>query len=154
MKGIIKKSAVMLFGMLLLSVAFAAARPVPAHAAPLVAPQHLAITCPTGQVDDPSTPVQACIACPNFKDTTYKGTGTACFISKYVNPFVNFMAAAVGIFVLISFIVAGIQYSSAGGDPGKVSAAKKRAFNSVVALLAFFVLYAFLNWVLPGGIGN
>jgi hypothetical protein len=51
-------------------------------------------------------------------------------------------------------IIGGIQYTTAGGDPNaaKVMAAKKRIFNAIFALIAFGLLYAAINFIVPGGI--
>ncbi len=94
-----------------------------------------------GQFDDN-------VCCPAGKNTT----GTECFFGKYLNPIIALLSAAVGIVVVISLIVAGIQYSSAQGDPSKVQAAKQRITNSLIALVAFFFLFAGLNWLIPGGL--
>jgi hypothetical protein len=73
-------------------------------------------------------------------------------ISKYINPFINFLAALVGVAVVISIVIGGIQYGSSAGDPQKVSAAKNRIRNAIVALLTFLFLYALLNFLIPGGL--
>jgi len=73
-------------------------------------------------------------------------------MSDYVQPFINFLAALVGVVVVISIIVGGIQYSAAAGDPGKMTAARKRITNAIIALLVFFFLYAGLNFLIPGGL--
>ena len=83
-----------------------------------------------------------------------KLNGTDCFVRRYVNPAIKFMAAAAGVAVVISVVVGGIQYSSAGGDPSKVAAARNRIQEAVIALLAFLFLMAFLNFILPGGING
>jgi Na+/phosphate symporter len=75
-----------------------------------------------------------------------------CLTNKYINPVVNLLAALVGVVVLGSIIAGAIQYSSSAGDPGKVAAAKKRIFNALFALAGFIFLYAFLQWVIPGGL--
>jgi hypothetical protein len=64
---------------------------------------------------------------------------------------VNFLAAGVGIVIVGNIIFGGIQYSWAGNNPSAVTAAKTRIQNSLIALLAFFFVYAFLQWVIPGG---
>lgn len=76
-----------------------------------------------------------------------------CLIDKYVTPLVKTLAALVGVAVTISIVFAGIQYTTSADDPQKVSAAKQRIFNSLVALIAYFLLFAFLNWIIPGGLG-
>lgn len=73
-------------------------------------------------------------------------------IQKYINPFINFLAALVGIAVVISIIIGGIQYGSSGGDPSKVTAAKNRIRNAIIALVTFLFLYALLNFLIPGGL--
>lgn len=90
-------------------------------------------------------------ACPDLASMG-SGGGEQCLINTYVKPAVETASALVGILVVISIIVAGIQYSSAAGDSSKVSAAKDRIRNSLVGFLAFLLLLAFLNWLIPGGV--
>lgn len=73
-------------------------------------------------------------------------------ISKYINPFINFLAALVGVAVVISIVIGGIQYGSSAGDPAKVTAAKNRIRNAIIALVTFLLLYALLNFLIPGGL--
>lgn len=73
-------------------------------------------------------------------------------IQKYINPFINFLAALVGVAVVISIIIGGIQYGSSAGDPAKVTAAKNRIRNAIIALVTFLFLYALLNFLIPGGL--
>jgi RsiW-degrading membrane proteinase PrsW (M82 family) len=105
---------------------------------------------------DPSKP---CIPDPNALKSTPDSAAKTCsggdcsgLITKYVNPFIKLLSALVGIIVVVSIVVAGIQYSSAGGDPSKVVAARKRITNAIIALLAYLFMFAFLQWLLPGGI--
>jgi len=78
----------------------------------------------------------------------------ACIIDRYVNPGIALLSATVAVIIVISIVVAGIQYSAAGGDPSKVGAAKSRIGKSLAALFFFFFLYAFLNYIVPGGVGK
>ncbi|HEV2402936.1 MAG TPA: hypothetical protein VGS08_01925 [Candidatus Saccharimonadales bacterium] len=80
------------------------------------------------------------------------GQGEKCLFYYYAQPLVDVLSGIVGVAVVISLITAGIQYSSAAGDSGKVSAAKERIRNSIIAIFAYLVLLAFLQWLLPGGI--
>lgn len=80
-------------------------------------------------------------------------TTTNCdIITKYVSPLVELLAAGVGVAVVISIVIGGIQYGSSGGDPQKVTAAKNRIRNAIVALIAFIFLFALLNFLIPGGL--
>lgn len=71
-----------------------------------------------------------------------------------LNLIVGFLSALFGVIVVGSLIFAGIQYTTAGADAGRVSAAKKRITNSLIALVAFICIVAFLQWIIPGGVLN
>jgi len=79
-------------------------------------------------------------------------TNGNCIVTDYINPAIKALTALAGVVAVISIILGGIQYSSAGGDPGKVSAAKDRIAKTVGAFIFFLFLYGFLNWLVPGGI--
>lgn len=74
------------------------------------------------------------------------------FIETYVNPFIILLSGLVGVAAVISIIVAGIQYSSSADDPGTVTKAKQRIFSTIIGLVAYIFLFAFLNYLVPGGI--
>lgn len=65
---------------------------------------------------------------------------------------VDVLSAGVGIVVVAMIIVGGIQYSIAGDNPQKLTAAKMRITNALIALVAFMFLFAFVQWLIPGGI--
>ncbi len=94
---------------------------------------------------------------PNQTDTAVtckdaNGQTIKCdLITQYANPFITFLAAVAGLIATISIVVGGVQYASSSGDPQKVSAAKKRIGNAVLAIIGFLLLYAFLQWIVPGG---
>lgn len=87
---------------------------------------------------------------PNPNTTTQQCPQGQCIIDNYINPAIRALAAVVGVAVVLSIIVGGIQYTTSGDDPQKVSAAKQRIFKSLIALLAFFFLFRFLTWLIPG----
>ena len=105
---------------------------------------------PQDQVDQLNKNTQAAtdskaIKCPSGKDC-------GGIISQIINPLINLMTALVGVIVAISIVAAGIMYSSAGGDPGKVAAAKKRITGSILALIAYLFTFGMLQWLVPGGL--
>jgi hypothetical protein len=51
-----------------------------------------------------------------------------------------------------NIIYAGIRYSTAQGDPGAASAAKKRIREAIIAFLMYIALYSFIQWLVPGGV--
>jgi hypothetical protein len=89
---------------------------------------------------------------PALNNTKCPTVSKCDLVQGYINPFINFLAALVGVAVVISIVIGGIQYSSSGGDPAKAAAAKNRIRNAIVALVAFFFLYALLNFLIPGGL--
>lgn len=104
-------------------------------------------------------PQKPCIPDPNALKSTPDSAAKTCtggdcsgLIKKYVNPFIRLLSGLVGVIVIASIIFAGVQYSAAGGDPSKVVAARKRITNAIIALLAYLFMFAFLQWLLPGGI--
>lgn len=75
-------------------------------------------------------------------------------IYSYVDEAINLLSAVVGIIVVAVIVFSGIQFSTSGGDPQKVASAKTHITNAVIALVAFLLLWAFLNFIIPGGIFN
>jgi len=71
---------------------------------------------------------------------------------KDIQMGVNFLSAGVGIVVVGALILGGIQYSMAGGAPEAVTKAKQRITNALIAFAAFIFMFAFLQWLIPGGI--
>lgn len=57
---------------------------------------------------------------------------------------------AVGIVLIGVTMWAGIQYGVSRGDPGLVTAAKKRLFNVFISLLLFLFSYVIINFLVPG----
>lgn len=69
-----------------------------------------------------------------------------------LNQGLTILSGAVVISAVIMLIIGGVQYSSAGGNPDGVGAAKKKISNVLIGLLAYVFLYAFLQWLIPGGL--
>lgn len=104
----------------------------------------------------PTATANKCACDPALQSCKSTGcAGADCgLIRRYFNPVINFLTAVVGIVVTIAIIIGGIQYSTSADDPQKVAAAKARIINAVLALLAFIFLWAFLQWLVPGGVFN
>lgn len=73
-------------------------------------------------------------------------------IVKDLNAVVNFLSIGVGVVVIGMIIVGGIQYSMAGDNSQATQAAKQRIMNAAIALLAYLFLFAFMQWLIPGGV--
>lgn len=68
-----------------------------------------------------------------------------------LNLIVNVLAGLVGVVVVGTIILGGVQFAAAGDKAERVSAAKQRIINGLTALAAFLFVYAFLQWLIPGG---
>lgn len=79
--------------------------------------------------------------------------GSCPIVNKYINPFITMLAGLVGIVAVIAIIIGGIEFSSAGGDPQKAANGKRHIRNAIIGLVAFIFFWAFMQWVIPGGIG-
>ncbi len=75
-----------------------------------------------------------------------------CGIIGYIRIITDGLTVIVGIVVVMMLIVGGIQYSSAGSNPQAVTAAKKRISQALFALVIYIFLFAFLQWIVPGGV--
>jgi hypothetical protein len=73
-------------------------------------------------------------------------------IIKDINLLIDFLSAGAGIVIVGSIIFGGIQYAWAGNNPNEISSAKNRIRNALIALAAFFFIFAFLQWLVPGGL--
>ena len=75
-----------------------------------------------------------------------------CNINQYIEIFINILSGLVGVVVVMVIIIGGIQYATAGDEPGKIQAARQRITKALIALLVFIFLYAFLQYLVPGGV--
>lgn len=73
-------------------------------------------------------------------------------IVQWLNVLINVFAGIIGIGAVVMIIVAGIQYMSARDNPQAVQSAKEKITSVVIGLVAFGLLYAFVNWLIPGGV--
>lgn len=132
------------------------ATPVAASALPLPASTFGSITTETKCTADEVHPkdfngdvdVRSC--CP--KSAGANPTSIQCFFAKYINPIVNLLAVGVGVVVLASVVGGAVMISASAGDSGKYAKGRERIVNSLLALAGFVFLYAFMQWIIPGGV--
>lgn len=89
---------------------------------------------------------------PNINAGASEGDENHCGILKYLVIFINVLSAIAGVVITASIAYGGIQYSMSGSDPQKVSGAKERIRNAVIALVLFVFGYSLLNYLVPGGV--
>ncbi len=117
-------------------------------------------TCPDGNAPDNNGLCPTCQkagGCDYGKttDPASKCNKKNCdLIAKYVNPTINVLSGLVGLIAAASIIFAGIQYSSSDGDPQKAAKAKSRITNTLLALIMYLFLFAFFQFLIPGGVFN
>jgi hypothetical protein len=75
-------------------------------------------------------------------------------ITDILFAIIRFLSAGVGIVVIGSIIVGGMQYIGSRGEPQSTSKAIERIRSSVIALIIFIFGYAILNYIIPGGFLN
>jgi hypothetical protein len=80
------------------------------------------------------------------------GSSNCDLIKLYVNPLIRVLTITVGLVIAASLIMGGIQYTTSSGDPQKTGAAKTRIQNTLMAFFLYAFMYAFLNFLVPGGI--
>ena len=73
-------------------------------------------------------------------------------IMTYLKAIVNTIAGIIGIVAVGSLVFAGIQYITSSGDPQGLAAARSRISHVIIALIMFIFLYAFANFLVPGGL--
>lgn len=115
-----------------------------------------AMACPSGTYAV-GTKVVTCLqdaAEPSTDKNACTGYNNCDLIQLYLNPLIDLLSAAFGLIAVISLIMGGIEYSSSEGDPQKSSKAKNRIAKTIVAIVAYFFLYAFLQFIVPGGVFN
>ncbi len=64
---------------------------------------------------------------------------------------IRFLTKGVGLVVIASIVLGGIQYTASRGDPNATSVAVRRITSAVIALVVFIFAYAILNYVIPAG---
>lgn len=99
-----------------------------------------------------TTQYESCQAC-NVKGAT----AATCLpknpiVKEVINPIVNVLAGLVGVVCVAMIVVGGIQYSMARNNPQATAAARGKILNAVVAMIAFMFIWAFLQYLIPGGV--
>lgn len=90
--------------------------------------------------DPPGVTISISVGC--------KGKGNP--IADMAFAVIRVLSDGVGIIVVGSIVVGGIQYSASRGDPQATAMAINRIRSSVFALLIFIFGYAMLNFIIPG----
>ncbi len=78
-----------------------------------------------------------------------KGQGNAVTDASFA--VIRVLTAGVGLAIIFSFVLAGVEYTTSRGDPNGTAKAIGRIRNAFFALMIYIFSAAFLNFVLPSG---
>ena len=102
-----------------------------------------AITCPTGSARTSADDLSLCNV-PTEVDIDNGDTSLFGKLSTIIN-----VALALIAFVAVAFIIiAGVQFTTSQGDPGKIAKAKHTIMYAVIGLVVALLAFAIVNFVL------
>jgi len=73
-------------------------------------------------------------------------------IFKVLNVILSVLTWGIGIAGTLGIVISGIQYMTAKDDPVQMTKAKNRLIQIIIGLAIYAVMWAFLQWLLPGGV--
>jgi hypothetical protein len=65
---------------------------------------------------------------------------------------INILTAGVGVVAIAGIVYASILYTSAGGSAEQIKKSMTIIADIVIGVLAFALMYAILNFIIPGGL--
>ena len=77
--------------------------------------------------------------------------GTGCGIYLVLNLILDILTFGAAIAAVIGITISGITYLTAKDNEQQTTKAKRRIFEVIIGLVAYAVLFAALNFLLPGG---
>lgn len=73
-------------------------------------------------------------------------------IFMVLNVLLSVLTWGIGIAGTLGIVISGIQYMTAKDDPVQMTKAKNRLIQIIIGLAIYAVMWAFLQWLLPGGV--
>lgn len=67
---------------------------------------------------------------------------------------IRFLSLGVGLVIVFSLVVSGLQYIGSQGNPDNTNKSISRIRNSIIALILYIFASAILNYVVPGQVLN
>lgn len=81
--------------------------------------------------------------------------GVSCgIIANYINPAITLLTVLVGLAIVIGIIIGGLQIMTSAGDPQLNAKGKEHIRNALIAAVSYVLIFALLQWLIPGGIGS
>lgn len=106
----------------------------------------LFLSFPTFAADLESSHITETALLGNLKDD-----GSTCGVFTILNLVVDILSTGVGILGAIGITVVGIKYLTAGGNEEQTRKAKHRMLQIVIGLATYALIYAGLQFLIPGG---
>lgn len=104
------------------------------------------------QIEDVDIPIRTEVIIPGSGvEFTAEGflRGRVNDLAQYLDTIYNFLISIVGVIAAAMIMVGGYQYLTAGGDAGRVAAAKKRIGNALIGLTLAMSSFLLLNTINP-----
>jgi hypothetical protein len=71
---------------------------------------------------------------------------------NYLRGWLRLLNGAVALVVMLMLVIAGIQYMTSLANPSSIAAAKTRITNAIIALIMWLMMFAALQFLMPGGL--
>ena len=94
----------------------------------------------------------------NIVETNFFGNikddDNGCGVYTILNLVIDILSIGIGLLAIIGVTIVGIQYLTAKDSTEQTKKAKNRMLEIVIGLIAYAVLYAGVQFLLPGGLLN
>lgn len=90
------------------------------------------------------------ISCP--KDTDNSGATSKTAVWSLLVTVIKILTGGVGVLAIAGVVWGAILYTTSAGSPEQVKKALEVFRNVVIGVIAYAVMFAFLNFIIPGGI--
>ena len=80
--------------------------------------------------------------------------GEGCGFYMILNLVIQILTYGIIIAAAVGITITGITYITAKGNEAQVTKAKRRLIETIVGLVVYVILWAIINFILPGGILN
>ena len=94
--------------------------------------------------------IQRCVNTNLFGQVCDYCDGGAIF--KILAQFIQILTILIGTIAVLGIVIAGIMYITSSSDVDRQTKAKRRLFEIVIGLLCYGTLFAFMEFIIPGGI--
>lgn len=145
----IKQTITFLAIVLIVSVGITISLKTPSYAAECGGVETSIIDCDqTGCKNN--EPTDADGKCPDGSEPDLENTGLWGLLMLVI----NILTAGIGIAAVGGIIYGSILYTTSGGNADQVKKALQIIRDVVIGLLMYVLMYAFLNYIVPGGMFN